>query len=427
MPEAPGCYFCVTKQHEQHDIIHEENPVMKVLFVHERFGALGGAEVNILATAGELARYGHEVSLLHGPGTGKQEEVWRNTFSFCFPYSEMNGVARIESILNQFQPDIIFLHKIADLAMVEALADCAVPVVRMIHDHDLTCMRSYKYNPLTRRICTRAASAWCVFPCGASIARNSGPGLPLKWVSYAAKRREIALNQKFESLVVATRYMKGELLRNGFAIERIAVHAPVPQSVGLAFQSSFGERNLIVYAGQILRGKGVDVLLESLALLTTPFEAVIIGDGNHRAQCELLSRKLGLSDRVHFTGFIPQPEIMRYYRESSVAVISSIWPEPFGAVGLEAMRCGLPVVGFDAGGIKEWLIDGVNGYLVPWMDRSQYARRLEELLQDKALARTMGERGRRLANERFSFTNYVHGLEVLFNRIADTRPSLVAR
>ncbi|HXA14881.1 MAG TPA: glycosyltransferase, partial [Opitutaceae bacterium] len=140
----------MTKSHAQHAIIHEEDPFMKVLFVHERFGALGGAEVNILSTAGELARYGHEAGLLHGQGTGKQEDAWHETFHVCFPYSETDGVARLESALNQFKPDIIFLHKMADLAMVEALTDCTVPVVRMVHDHDLTCMRSYKYNPITR-------------------------------------------------------------------------------------------------------------------------------------------------------------------------------------------------------------------------------------------------------------------------------------
>jgi len=423
MPQPQGCYLWVTKQHEQTSIIQE--PDMKVLFVHDRFGALGGAEASLLAIAGELVRRGHETGLLHGPDTGKQEDDWREAFSPCFPYSKTNGATDLESILCEFKPDIIFLHKMADLAMVEALTACAVPVVRMVHDHDLVCMRSYKYNPITRHICTRAASAWCVFPCGACITRNSGPGLPLKWVSYAAKRREIALNRKFEHLIVASHYMKTELLRNGFAAERIAIQAPVPRMADVSFKSSFDERNLIVYAGQILRGKGVDVLLESLALLTMPFEAVILGEGNHRTYCERLSRRLGLHDRVHFMGFVSQSEIVRHYQESSVAVISSIWPEPFGAVGLEAMRCGLPVVGFDAGGIKEWLIDGVNGYLVPWMDRAQYARRIGELLRNKVLARSLGERGRQLANERFGFSNYIRGLEALFARVADTRPSLV--
>ena len=399
---------------------------MKVLFVHERFGALGGAEVNILATAEALAECGHEVALLHGSGTGNQEEAWMETFHARFTYAESNGGCDVTAAVDEFQPDIVFLHKMADLTVMNALTECAVPVVRMIHDHDLTCMRSYHYNPLTREICTRATSPWCVFPCGACIARNSGPGFPLKWVSYASKRREIALNQKFDCLVVATRYMKGKLLLNGFAPERIAIHAPVPRSSPPAFRSSFGDRNLIVYAGQLLRGKGVDVLLESLALLTEPFEAIILGDGNHRVYCEKLSRRLGLHNRVRFTGFVAQSEIMRHYREASVAVISSVWPEPFGAVGLEAMRCGLPVVGFDAGGIKEWLIDGKNGYLVPWMDRARYANRIDELLRNKTLARTLGESGRQLADEHFSFTRYVHGLETLFSRVANLHPSLVS-
>src|SRR6185436_12837217 len=95
---------------------------------------------------------------------------------------------------------------------------------------------------------------------------------------------------------------------------------------------------------------------------------LILGDGNHRAHCERLCRKLGLEDRVQFRGFILRHELKDFYLESSVFVVSSLWPEPFGLVGPEAMRYGLPVVAFDAGGIKEWLIDGQNGYLVPWKD-----------------------------------------------------------
>jgi len=79
-----------------------------------------------------------------------------------------------------------------------------------------------------------------------------------------------------------------------------------------------------------------------------------------------------------------------YYSDASVAVVSSAWPEPFGAVGLEAMRYGLPLVAFDAGGVKEWLMDGVSGFLVPHMDRAQFAARIEHLLRDKSLARQMG-------------------------------------
>jgi glycosyltransferase involved in cell wall biosynthesis len=99
--------------------------------------------------------------------------------------------------------------------------------------------------------------------------------------------------------------------------------------------------------------------------------------------------------------------------------MSSLWPEPFGAAGLEAMRSGLPVVAFDAGAISEWLLDGVNGFLAPWMDRDAFAGRVDAILSDKALARRLGQSGRQLADERFNFGAYIDGLEGLFSRAAD--------
>jgi glycosyltransferase involved in cell wall biosynthesis len=287
----------------------------------------------------------------------------------------------------------------------------------MVHDHTLYCMRSYKYNYFTRRICRRALSPFCLFPCGAFVTRNPEGGLPVKWVSYSAKLRELELNRLFNLVLVASQFMKDELVRNGFAPEKIEIHPPVPPTTHVEATASFSDRNLIVYSGQITRGKGVDVLLESLAQMTTPFECLIFGDGNHREYCENLCRRLGLASRVHFKGYVSPDEIARHYCDSSVVAMSSVWPEPFGAAGLEGMRFGLPVVAFDAGGIREWLTDGANGYLVPWMDRTLYAARIQKLLENKSLAREMGERGRRTISECFSFSNYVDGLEHLFTRL----------
>lgn len=387
---------------------------LRVLFVHEKFGAFGGAEANLQVVAGELARRGHTVAILHGETTGKQEPLWETTFPARFRYSAGTGAADLAAALKIFQPELIYLHKLADLAMAQALTECGVPVIRMVHDHDLYCMRSYKYHPLTRCICTRPASAYCVFPCGAPLKRNSGGRLPVTWVSYRAKQREIRLNRQFDRMIVATEYMRDELLRNGFAPERISIHAPVPPAAEPAEPSTFSDRNLLVFSGQLIRGKGVDVLLEALALVRQPFECVILGDGGHRAACEALSRRLGLASRVKFLGFVSRSEIARQYQDASVALVSSVWPEPFGAVGLEAMRCGLPVVGFDAGGIKEWLIDGFNGRLIPWMDRAKYAEALDGLLGNKPQARAMGARGRHWSAERHSFGTYVDGLETFF-------------
>ena len=398
---------------------------MRLFFVHERIGALGGAEANVLLTAGELRRRGHDVGLAHCTGTDRGEAEWREVFTDRYLLGSSDGGAALQQALAQFQPDAVYVHKCSDPTVLAVLAECSVPVIRMVHDHDLYCMRGYKYGYFSRQICQRAASAFCVFPCGASIARATGPGLPVRWVSYRAKRREIDLNKNFHRLVVASAYMRDELLRNGFAPERIEIHPPVPRRAAPAETASFSARNRIVYAGQIIRGKGVDVLLESLARVKLPFECVILGDGSQRAECERLSERLGLADRVRFAGFVPQARIAEFYQDASLAVMSSLWPEPFGATGLEAMRSGLPVVAFDAGGIREWLIDGINGFLVPWRDREAFACGVDTLLSDKALARKLGENGRQLAEERFNFDGYINGLEGLFTRATRQAPTPV--
>lgn len=392
---------------------------MKLLFVHEKSGAFAGAESNILASAAGLKGRGHVVGLLHGTVTGKGQAEWHDVFENRFSLETNGGAAVVPRVLDMFGPDAIYVHKMADLKVVEALLASPVPSVRMVHDHDLYCMRSYKYNVFTRRICERALSPFCIFPCGAVVSRNSGSWPPIKWNSYSNKVEEIKLNKRFQRLLVGSNYMKEELVRNGFVPDKIEIHPPVPPPGDPSLRANFSEKNIIIYAGQIVRGKGVDVLISALSQIETPFECYIFGDGNHRRFCERLARSLGLSAHVHFKGHVSQDELKLYYREAGMVVVSSVWPEPFGAVGLEGMRYGLPVVAFDAGAIKEWLIDGYNGYVVPWMNRAAFAGRIEELLRDKTLARQMGENGRAMVAEYYAFPKYIDGLEKAFARLVE--------
>ena len=73
--------------------------------------------------------------------------------------------------------------------------------------------------------------------------------------------------------------------------------------------SSLSERNRIVYAGQLIRGKGVDLLLEALAHVRVPFECFIFGDGNHRAYCQERSRKL-VTNGYSFSNYIKDLEAL---------------------------------------------------------------------------------------------------------------------
>jgi glycosyltransferase involved in cell wall biosynthesis len=383
---------------------------MNIFFVHEILGNFGGAESNLLATATELRARGHRVGLLTQKRSGKGEDAWEALFGGNLFWLS-DGVARATAA---FRPDVLYMHKWEDQPSIEELLRDASPLVRMVHDHDIYCLRSYRYHPLTRKPCTRPAGLHCVVPCLAPIKRHRGGVLPVRWAGYFAKQREIALSRRFDRSIVATEFMKGELRVNGFDEDRIAIIPPVPPPPAEPLRSSFSDRNLLLFAGQIIRGKGVDVLLRSLAQVRSHFEAVIVGEGHHRAACEKLNRKLGLEDRVKFTGFLPPPKLQEFYRETSVVVVPSVWPEPMGLVGLEAMRAALPVVAFDVGGISAWLDDGETGFLVPPMETARFAQRIDELLTTKSLARKMGERGLERVMRDFDFDRYIDALENLF-------------
>jgi glycosyltransferase involved in cell wall biosynthesis len=386
---------------------------MKLLFVHQKLGEFGGAEANIRLSARELQNRGYTVGLLHLESTGRNEAEWHEIFAERFFFPGTGGADFVRSMLQKFNPQVIYLHNVPNIELLEALLASGLPVIRMVHDHGLYCMRGYKYNYFTRRICTRPCSPFCVFPCLASIARNPEEGFPLKWVSYKAKRKEIALNQRCAHLVVYSDYVKKELVQNGFAEERIDVVVPIPVRNDVTLASSLSPRNLILFAGQLIRGKGVDVLLHALAKVRTHFECAILGDGSHRRQCERLCWKLGLGERVRFEGYVLPAEMGKFYQEASVFVMGSLWPEPFGMAGPEAMRYGLPVVAFDAGGIGEWLTDGENGYLIPWRDTELFAARLDQLLRDKALARQLGRNGLESV-QRYDSCRQIDHLERIF-------------
>ncbi|MEZ5413305.1 MAG: glycosyltransferase family 4 protein [Opitutaceae bacterium] len=387
---------------------------LKLLYVHESLGSLGGAEANVFITATELRKRGHQVGLLTRRATGRNEEAWRELFGENIFWVDRTGYAEAAAA---FSPDVTYVHKWDHLTSLADIVQSGRARVRMVHDHDMYCLRSYRYNPLTREVCHRPTSAYCVFPCLASLKRDREGPLPFKFVSYTDKKRERDLSRHFHRHLVVTRYMQEELEINGFDAGRIEIFPPVPRAAA-GLEPSFSDRNLLIWAGQIIRGKGLDVLLQALTQVKQPFELIVLGDGNHKAVCEELSRKLGLADRVTFAGFVPQETMRNYYRDASLFVLSSLWPEPIATIGLEVMRFALPVVAWDAGGIKDWLIDGHNGYLVPWKDTTAYAARVDELLADKAKARQMGQAGLALVNEHYDFESYLSRLEDLFSRVA---------
>jgi len=162
--------------------------------------------------------------------------------------------------------------------------------------------------------------------------------------------------------------------------------------------------------------KGVDVLLEALALLQGSAEVVLIGDGHQsdalRRQCHLL----GLDDRVEFRPLSwdrRAADVMWAYD----ALVLPSRLEGFPVTIAEAMLAGLPVIATDVGSVREAVVPGETGWVVAPEDPSALAAAIDELLADMDAARRMGAHARELATQRFRIDATVEAYLALYRRI----------
>jgi len=196
--------------------------------------------------------------------------------------------------------------------------------------------------------------------------------------------------------------MKSELVLNGFDPDRIDVipgHTSVPER---EFPPVSEEGDDILFVGQVIRSKGLDMLVKAMTLLKNPAHLKVVGVGSALEANKGLANTLDISDKVEFLGWVPHHELDKYFEKAALVVVPSVWAEPFCLVGIEAMARSRPVVAFDVGGISQWLEDGKCGYLVREITPRALAARIDELLGDRDLARQMGAYGRKRTIEEFS-------------------------
>lgn len=172
--------------------------------------------------------------------------------------------------------------------------------------------------------------------------------------------------------------------------------------------------------GRLVKQKGFATLLDALARLgaTRRFTLELAGDGPLRARLERRSRKRGLASRVKFLGAVADPA--SFYARLDALIVPSRY-EGFGYVAVEAALAGLPVIASDASSLREIVIDGETGWLVPRRPRP-LAEAIERLAADPAEARRRGERARVSAEQRFGPGPLLDALEVFLTRAAALPP-----
>lgn len=392
---------------------------MKVLLVNRYFSLVGGVERYLIDLFDALQKEGHELHILYGEGVDvfcqkgfRVTELWNGSERL-----DLRIRKRLEAILSESNPDVIFVNNINNGEAVTLLAS-EFPTVKYIHGHVDTCPDGKRMllNPI--EACKYKLSLMCAIR---AHYRFCMPRSPRKaWYSSRGARKNLSASVLLPQILVASSFMKRLLVSNGVPGHKIEVLPYFTTWPKEAWAEPADYKGLL-FVGRLAQGKGLLELLESMARVLVDARLDVVGDGPLRLQAEEKCRQLRLENRVTFYGVLEGEALKARYRHNAILIVPSLWPEPFGIIGLEAAMLCRPTIAFDVGGISDWLKNRETGYLVPPGNFEAMWEKLERLLGVKQQIKEMGIQAREYVASEFSIKKHITRLIEIFQEVGDLK------
>lgn len=404
---------------------------MRVLLLVESL-AIGGLPNYVLELARALSAHGHRVAVAHGGGavpehlhTEGVELLALTAGGFDQPYQ----LAAVMETLAQWQPELLHLHLCSVLPLLEALPSLGIPVLRSFHDYTSLCLRRGRRRFPGDR-CARALGWSCALQgclLGAPKVARRQVGLQ----NLPGKLAERAAYQAFGAALVGSQHMRRVLLLNGFAPERVrvlpyfsrfdqqALAGPllsVVKAPGVAGQ----ERPLrLLFTGQAVKGKGLEVLIKALVKLDCDWQLTAISSGPRLALCKALAARYGIESRIEFIEWLAQDALADYYQHADLLVLPSVWDDPGPLVGIEAMSFATPVLAFAVGGIGDYVLDGQTGYLADTVSVAGLTAALQRACARAWELPGLGRAARELVAQRHTRLAHVQQLQGVYGGLLE--------
>lgn len=390
---------------------------MRILVVNEFIGDVGGAERYTAEVCEELACRGWDVHLAYGEKKGYDLPK----FSSTQLGSDVLGLPRwfkspsLEPLINlidSFKPDLAYLQNVLNPEAVCAVSR-KVPTFRFLHDHRLFCPEG---KLLWRNLqpCEKPFDSLCLFTTAWHGCMGRNPRSILAHMKVMPKA--IAAARNIKVIIVASDYMKRCLLKQGFAENRLWVNPLFPRFPVGEGQEPKG--TCLLYVGQLSRRKGVPGLLKIADQFPEPVKLILVGEAPTKEENQEVERclmHLSRPERVTRVGWKSGDDLLRLYRKSFALIMPSLWPEPFGLVGIEALSQATPVIAFDVGGLGEWLRATGGGELISRGDWTKLAEAVKRLFEDDATRKKLGEQGRAYVEREMTLKRHVDRLEETFH------------
>ena len=333
----------------------------------------GGAETHLHEIFGRLVRRGHSVSLLCGGWPG------------CPPTAQLDGID-VRRVGTRYTFPLL-ARRAYDRYMARIPFDILVEDLNKV---PLVTPRWVRHTPNPPRVVGLVHHLF-------GTTAFSAFALPLASAVWLGERPlgRVYQDVQFEAVSNGT---ADDLVARGIARSRIKV---IYQGVDTASYTPDpalrSPTPLFAYLGRLKRYKGVQIVVAAFARLNLPeARLVIAGAGDYRPGLEALVGSLDLHDRVQFLGHVSDADKLTLLRQAWALTFASP-KEGWGITNLEAAACGTPVVASNSPGIRESVLDGKTGFLVPHADVTAFAAALDRFARDPSLVASMGAAGRSFA------------------------------
>jgi glycosyltransferase involved in cell wall biosynthesis len=341
---------------------------MKILIATSHRNIVGGVETYLQTVIPALLERGHRVGMLYDyvadpakPTVDPEAEelpVW-----FGDQFEQRPELWRQ---LVEWAPDAVYSQGIGS-AEIDRELQKTFPVVRFMHGYWGTCATGRKCHAAPHiQACRRTFGPMCL---ALHYPRRCGGLNPfLAWKMFKTERTNNSLLGGYRAVLVASAHMQSEFQRHGVPEEKLhVVHLPLPDSTHQVTALPKTPGGTLLFAGRLTDVKGVDFLIravpEAQTKLGRKLVLIVAGDGPELDHLRELADREGIA--AEFRGWLSHSEKMDLMERVDLLVMPSVWPEPFGLVGIEAGSRGLPAAGFASGGIPDWLIPGETGELAP--------------------------------------------------------------
>jgi glycosyltransferase involved in cell wall biosynthesis len=380
---------------------------MRILMISDFYHPfIGGVEQHVRSLASALVERGHDVAVATlGQGDlpavdvdrgvrlyrlrGSAQRVGRLFVTpgrpWAPPLPDPELTWSLRDVIMRERPDIVHGHDWLSRSFLPLKPWSRTKLVVSLHYYTLTCAKKnllYEDAP-----CDGPAPVKCMRCAAAHYGPLKGlPTLAGTWMGSKIERRAVDM---FVPVSQATAAGNG-LVDSVWPYRVIPNFLPPvnrPSQDDLApYVAQLPETDFLLFVGDLRRAKGLEILLQAYAGLESAAPLVLIGKVWPETPQSLPPNVVVLRDW-------PNMAVMEAWRRATLAVVPSIWPEPFGIVVIEAMSGGCPVVGSRIGGIPEIVVDGETGLLVPPADADVLRDTIARVLGDRDMMHRMGRAG----------------------------------